>query len=150
MISLSLYLSFSMSLSAWKGVGQGKGESSKVGGALCAHELLLVGLLLSGLVPPLFFGSSFSFCFCYFLVLPLPLPLASCCESFFRRLEEEEEEEEEKETTVFGENDTISCRQITMRLSSCFLPCEKGVIPVYHARNTFLLAFVSQQTSNFA
>jgi hypothetical protein len=47
-------------------------------------------------------------------------------------------------------NNTISCRHITMRLSSCFLPCEKGVAPVYHARNTFLLALVSQQTSNFA
>lgn len=93
----------------------------------------------------------FFFLLCYFLVLPLPLPLASCCESFFRRLEEEEEEEEEeKETTVFDEYNTVSCRQITMRLSSCFLPCEKGVVPVYHARNTFLVAFVSQQTSNFA
>jgi hypothetical protein len=80
----------------------------------------------------------------------LPLPLASCCESFFRRLEEQEEEEEkEKETRIFREYDIIFCRQIIMRLSSCFLPCEKGVVPVCHARNTFLLA-VGQQTSNFA
>jgi hypothetical protein len=57
--------------------------------------------------------------------LPLSLPLPSCCESFFRRLEEEEEEEEE--TTVFDEYNTVSCRQITTRLSSCFLPCEKHV-----------------------